>query len=106
SGLTFNSSVDGSKPNFVEFYARGGDLNIASTFNLGNATLEFVAENNAIFTGGTISTKNLEVPGLQTVQFDANANVSSLFQLNGGDVEMGGTITGKNGFFYGSSATI
>jgi hypothetical protein len=106
SGLTFNSSVDGSKPNLVEFYARSGDLNIGSTFNTANSTLEFVAENNAIFTGGTISAKNLEVTGLQTVQFDANANASSLFQLNGGDVEMGGTVNGKNGFFYGSSATI
>jgi len=105
SSLTFAPSVDGSKPSFVQFYARGGDLNIGSTFNLANSTLQFDTEDNAIFTGGTITAKNLEVTGLQTIQFNANAT-SSLFQLNGGDVEMGGTVNGKNGFVYGSSATI
>ena len=105
SGISFTSN-NGDKPNLVQFYARGGDLNIGATFNLPKTDLRFAAENNTILTSGTISAKSLEVTGLQTVQFDANANVSSLFQLNGGDVEIGGTVNGKNGFLYGSSATI
>ncbi len=97
---------NGEKPKLVEFYARGGDLNIAATFTLANSDLEFSAENNAIFTGGTITSKNLAITGLQTIQFDANASVGNLFQLNGGDVELGGIVNAKNGFLDGSSATI
>ena len=105
SGISFITS-NGERPKLVQFYARGGDINSGATYTLANSNVQFAAENNAIFTGGTIAAKNLEVTGLQTVQFDANANVASLFQLNGGDVEMGGVVTGKNAFFYGSSATI
>ncbi len=69
--------------------------------------MQFDAEDNAIFTGGAITAKNLEVTGLLTIQFDANANVSSLFQLNGGDVEIGAAqLTANDGFVYGSSAMI
>ncbi len=105
SGISFTTN-DPAKPNFVQFYARGGDLNIGSTFTLANSTLQFAAENNAILSGGTITAKNLEVIGLLTVQFDDNANVSDAFQLNGGDVEIGGTVAGRHGFLYGNSATI
>jgi hypothetical protein len=105
STLSFTTGA-GEKPNLVQFYARNGDLNIGSNFTLANSTLQFAAENNAIFTAGTIAAKNLEVTGLVTVQFDANANVSGLFQLNGGDVELGGIVSGHHGFIYGSSATI
>ena len=105
SSLSFTTN-SGERPKLVQLYARGGDLKIDSNFALSNSDLQFAAENNAIFTGGNIAAKNLEVTGLQTVQFDANATVNSLFQLNGGDVEMGGIVTAKNGFFYGSSATI
>lgn len=105
SGISFKTDAH-DKPNLIQFYARGGDLNIGSNFTLANSTLQFAAENNAIFTGGTITAKNLNVTGSQTIQFDANAHVSSLFQLNGGDVEMGGAVTSKNGFVYGSTAVI
>jgi hypothetical protein len=109
--ITLDSTVSfttatGDRPNLVQFYARGGNLNIGSDFTLANSALQFAAENSAIFSGGTIIAKNLEVTGLLTVQFDDNASVSELFQLNGGDVEMGGIVTGHNGFLYGSSATI
>lgn len=108
SGISFTTS-SGDKPNVVQFYARGGDLNIGSTFTLPNTDLKFAAENNALFdSGSTISAKSLTVTGLQTVQFDGNATLGNegLFQLNGGDVEMGGTITAKIGYVYGSSASI
>ncbi|HLW35179.1 MAG TPA: FecR domain-containing protein [Chthoniobacterales bacterium] len=105
STISFSTAV-GDKPNLVEFYARSGDVNIGSNFTLANSILQFAAENNAILSGGTISAKDLEVTGLLTIQFDDNANVSDLFQLNGGDVELGGIVTGHHGFIYGSSATI
>ena len=104
-GISFTTNT-GDKPNLVQFYARGGDVNIDSNFTLANSTLQFAAENNAIFTGGTIAAKNLEVTGLLTVQFDANANVSSVFQLNGGALELGGTVSAHDGFLYGTSAVI
>ncbi len=105
SGISFGTG-SGTQPELVQFYARGGDLNISSNFTLANSTVQFAAENNAIFTGGTITAKNLEVVGLQTIQFDANANVGQVFQLSGGDVEMGGNVSAHNGFLYGSSAMI
>lgn len=105
STLSFTTAV-GDKPNLVQFYVRSGDVNIGSNFTLANSTLQFAAENNAILSGGTITAKNVEVTGLLTLQFDDNATVSDLFQLNGGDVELGGVVTGHHGFIYGSSATI
>jgi hypothetical protein len=105
SGISFTTGSP-DKPDLVQFYARGGDLNIASNFTLADSTLQFAAENNAIFTGGTITARNLAVTGLQTIQFDANANVMSRFQLNGGDVEIGGTVSAHEGFVYGSSAAV
>ena len=104
SGITFGST--GDKLNLVQFYARGGDLNIDSNFNLANSTLQFAAEDNAIFTGGTITAKNLVVTGLQTIQFDAHATASSLFQLNGGSVELGGAVTSNSAFILATSATV
>lgn len=106
-GPTISFSTSGNEqPKVVEFYARSGDVNSAASFNLPNADLEFAAENNAIFTGGTMTSKNLEVTGLQTIQFDANANVGQLFQLDGGAVELGGSVTAGTAYIYGSSATI
>jgi len=107
SGVSFVPSADHSKPNFVWFYARGGDVNIGSSFNLPQTNLEFDAEDNVIF-GGTasIAARNLTVNGLQTVQFDGSANASQSFQLNGGSVELGGSVTANTTYIYGSSATI
>jgi FecR protein len=110
SGITFTPSADNSKPQMVMFYARGGDLNIGSTFNLPHANMEFAAEDNAIFGNTTsITASNLVITGLQSVQFDGTANLAqdpAVFQLNGGAVEMGGTVTAKVGYLYGSSAVV
>jgi FecR protein len=107
SGISFQPSSDFTKPNFVLFYARGGDANIGATFNLPHTSLQFAAEDNAIF-GGTasITAKNLTITGLQSVQFGGSANASSLFQLNGGDVQMTGSATANTAYLFGSSATI
>lgn len=109
AGISFTTS-DPAKPNFIQFYARGGDVNIGSTFTLSNANVQFAAEDNALFSPtASISAKNLTITGLQAVQFDGNANVSNgggVFQLNGGDIELGGSVTAHSGFLYGSSATV
>lgn len=102
--ISFTTSVE--NPKVVQFYARGGDINSGASFNLAKSDLQFDAENNAIFTGGTITSNNLEVTGLQTIQFDANATIGKLFQLNGGNVELGGSVTANTAYIYGSSATI
>ncbi len=105
SGISFAGT--GEKPSLLQFYARNGDLSIGSTFTLPNTTFRFGAENNALLDSGVaIIGKNLTMTGLQTARFDGNANLSSLFQLNGGDVALGGTVTAKTGFLYGSSATV
>jgi filamentous hemagglutinin len=107
SGISFTPSANYSKPTFVLFYARGGDVNIGSTFNLPQTNLQFAAEDNAIFGNSTsITAKNLTATGLQTVQFDGGANLSQLLQLNGGAVELGGSVTVNTAYIYGSSATI
>ena len=110
SGITFAPSADNSKPQLVMFYARGGDLNIGAAFNLPHANMEFAAEDNAIFGNTTSITANsLVITGLQSVQFDGTANLAqgaSVFQLNGGAIEMGGTVTANVSYLYGSSAVL
>jgi hypothetical protein len=105
SGLSFNTTTN--SPNLLAFYARGGGFTSGSTFNLPNSSIQVAAENNALFTStGSVTAANLDITGLQTVQFDGSANVGSVFQLNGGDVELGGSVTTKRAYIYGSSATI
>ncbi|HJT46488.1 MAG TPA: FecR domain-containing protein [Chthoniobacterales bacterium] len=103
--ISFSTSVN-EQPKVVQFYARSGDINSAATFSLTSSDLQFEAENNANFSAGTITSKSLEVTGLLAVNFDANANVESLFQLDGGAVELGGSVTAGTAYIYGSSATI
>ncbi|HST29455.1 MAG TPA: FecR domain-containing protein [Chthoniobacterales bacterium] len=106
SGISFRTNA-GDKPNLVQFYARGGDLNIGSNFTLSNSTLHFAAENNALFnSNASVTAKSLIVTGLQTAEFDGTANVSSTFQLSGGTVTVGGSVTAKDTFLFGTAATI
>ena len=109
--ITFDPTISftttaGENPKVVQFYARSGDINTAALFNLANSSLEFDAENNAIFSSGTLTSLNLDVTGLLSIAFDANATVGKLFQLNGGAVELGGSVTASTAYIYGSSATI
>ncbi len=109
--ITFDPTISftttgNEQPKVVQFYARSGDINSAATFSLTNSDLQFDAENNANFSGGTLTSKNLEVTALQAINFDANATVGQLFQLDGGDVELGGSVTTGTAYIYGSSATI
>jgi FecR protein len=103
---TFTGS-HGKESSLIEFYARGGNLNISSTFTLPKTELIFTAENNAIVgAGASIAADRLTVTGGQTVQFDGTGTFGSLFQLNGGAVELGGDVTAKSSFINGTSATI
>lgn len=107
SGLSFNMTTN--KPALLAFYARGGDFTTGSTFTftLSKSSMQVAAENNALFTPtASITAQNLNVTGLQTVRFDGSANVGSVFQLNGGDVELGGSVTTNAAYIFGSSATI
>jgi hypothetical protein len=105
SGLSFNTTTN--KPNLLAFYARGGSFTSGSTFTLPSSSIQVAAENNALFTPtASVTAANLDVTGLQTVQFDGSADVNSVFQLNGGDVELGGSVTTTRAYIYGSSATI
>ena len=109
--ITLNNAVSfatsGDKPNLVQFYARGGDVNIGSSFTLAHTDLRFAAEDNALFNASaSITSKNLAIVGLQTMQFDGSANISSTFQLNGGGIQIGGSITAQNSFLFGTSATV
>ncbi len=106
SGISFLATgADSAK--FVEIYARGGDALIGATFNLPQSALQVLAENNANF-GGTaaVTAQSFIATGLQSVHFDGTANINQVFQLNGGAVELGGTVTANSGFIYGSSASI
>jgi cytoskeletal protein CcmA (bactofilin family) len=97
----------GDKPNLIQFYARGGDVNIGATFTLANTDLRFAAENNALFNASaSIASKNLTITGLQSAQFDGNANVLFTFQINGGSIQIGGAVTAQRNFLFGTSATI
>ena len=103
--ISFGTSSD--KPNLVQFYARGGDVNIGSTFTLDKTDLRFAAENHAIFSSNALLTsKSLTITGLQSVQFDGTANVSSTFQLNGGSIGVDGSVTAQDSFLFGTAATI
>ena len=105
SGISFASL--NNNPNLLAFYARGGSLEIGAGFVLPQTTLQFFAENNAIFDpSATLTGKSVNITGLHSVTFDGTANVSSVFQLNGGTVELGGIVIAQNSFLFGSAVTI
>ena len=89
------------------FYARGGSLEIGASFILPQSTLQFLAQDNAQFDpSASLTVKNLNITGLQSVAFDGTANVASVFQLNGGMIEVGGNVTAQNSALFGSGITI
>lgn len=101
------AKTDGTAFNYLELYARNGDVNFGAPVTLKDAELDITAEHNvAITPTAVIWTKVASVTGLGNVAMDGSITSEFTQLYAGAALNITGSVTGKHFFTFGNTGVL